>query len=125
MSDVTKNKRKWSIILFWTSIVLNILPMIIFVIIGFIEGSSTQKLSLGISGILAVIVGVFGLISKMPIKKTIFWTLAFGAYCVVKEQEYLIITMAVCQMIDECLVSPAHKAFKTSYKTNKEIDKRL
>lgn len=125
MTEYTKKQRFIARLTGIISLLLNILPVIIFVIAGFIKGEPGQKLTLGFTAIIALVFGIINLLFKANLKRTIFWIVMIGIYVCLDKMASIIITMAICTIIDELIMSPIHKHYTTKYKTNKEIDKRL
>lgn len=124
MTEYTKKKRVISRITGLISLLLNVVPVVVFVIIGFIQGGVKEKITLSFIGISALILGLLMLIAKCSLKRTLFWITMIGIYICLDKLSSVIITMAVCNILDEVIVSPIHKKFANDYKINKEIDKR-
>lgn len=125
MTDYTKKKRVASRITGLISFLLNVVPVIVFVIIGFIQGGVKQKVSLSFLGVAALVLGFLMLLFKANLKRTLFWIMMIGIYICLDKMQSVIITLAVCNVLDEVIISPLHKKFASEYKTNKEIDKRI
>lgn len=124
MSNITKRQRLLSRIFGILSFLLAIAPAIVFVIMGFACGTPTQKIAIGFTGITAIVLLVFSLISKLKIKKSVFWIAMFGMIGLFDSLGYMFIIVGVGQILDEIIVSPLHHRFKEDYHTNKQIDKR-
>lgn len=125
MSDITKGYNTKKNILFWISVALNVVPMLIFFFIGFKEVEVTKKVILSFTGVAALVLGGFMIVSKLRIKRTIFWICFLVLYFCMQDLYSLILAMGICTIVDEILVSPLHKYYKDKTFTNKEIDKRL
>lgn len=125
MSDTTKKLKHRSRFLWALSMLLNVVPMAVFVIMGFIQGTTEQKVVLGFTAVSALGLGALMILSKMNIKRSIFWILALGLTLVMNELYPVIIAMGSCTLLDELIVSPIHSRINTDYHTNKQIDKRL
>lgn len=124
MSDTTKKLRNKSRFTWWLSIMLTMVPMSVFVTIGFVNGTTQQKVAIGFTAIASIILAVISLMSKMNIKRSIFYVILIGLYVVMKDLYPLLITMGVCTLADDIVVSPLHNRYNTDYHTNKQIDKR-
>lgn len=123
MSTVTnsyKNKRNLFRAL---SILITILPILVFTVIGFVEGTITEKVSLGICLFLALLFVLINILFKHHIRSTI-WILLIGIYVCVRNITPLLIIMAFSTAIDEFILDPLAKSYANKYKINKEIDKR-
>lgn len=123
MSTVTnsyKNKRNLFRAL---SILITVLPILVFTVIGFVEGTITEKVSLGICLFLALLFVLINILFKHHIRSTI-WILLIGIYVCVRNITPLLIIMAFSTAIDEFILDPLAKSYANKYKINKEIDKR-
>lgn len=122
-SNITKSYRKkyWTCtILSW---VLTFVPLLVFVIWGFIEGTPHRKLALGGLMVIAAILVVLNVIMKLSLR-CIPWILLIGIYICLKEITVLLIVMALTTVLDELVLEPLAKSFKNKLTINKEIDKR-
>ena len=122
-SDITKSYRKkyWACtILSW---VVTFVPLMVFVIWGFIEGTPHRKLALGGLMVLAAVLVVINILMKLSLR-CVPWILLIGIYICLKEVTLLLIIMAVTTTLDELVLEPLAKAFKNKLTINKEIDKR-
>lgn len=122
-SDITKSYRKkyWACtILSW---VVTFVPLLVFVIWGFIEGTPHRKLALGGLMVLAAVLVVINILMKLSLR-CVPWILLIGIYICLKEVTLLLIIMAVTTTLDELVLEPLAKAFKNKLTINKEIDKR-
>lgn len=122
-SDVTKGYRKK----YWTCTILSwvvtFVPLVVFVIWGFIEGTPHQKLALGLMITLAAILVVINILMKLSLR-CMPWIILLGVYICLKNVTFLLILMACTTMLDELVLEPLAKSFKNKLTINKEIDKR-
>ena len=125
MSGTTKHKRFASRLTGILSFLLSIGPAIYFISVAFINGDIKQKMSIGALCTIVLILTAIMWLTKYNLRRTIFWILVFGIFIVADKLAVMFIIMGVCNIVDEVIMTPLHKSFKTSYKTNKEIDKRL
>lgn len=125
MSGTTKHKRFASRLTGILSFLLSIGPAIYFISAAFINGDIKQKMSIGALCTIVLILTAIMWLTKYNLRRTIFWILVFGIFIVADKLAVMFIIMGVCNIVDEVIMTPLHKSFKTSYKTNKEIDKRL
>lgn len=125
ISTATKQLRTRSRLLWWLGFLLNIIPVMVFVTIGFINGTTEQKVSIGFTAIAAIILGCIMMLSKMNVKRSIFWIVFIGLYFTMQDLYPMIITMGACTFVDELLIEPLHNRANADYHTNKQIDKRI
>lgn len=122
-SNVTKKYRK----IYWATTILGwfitFLPLVIFAIWGFVEGTPHRKLALGGLIVVAGILVVINILMKLSLR-CIPWILLLGIYICLKEVTVLLIIMAVTTALDELVLTPISKMYKNKLTINKEIDKR-
>lgn len=97
--------------------------LITFLVIGFATGNTSQSFALGITGIAGALIGFCGIIARKHWLSPLI-VLMFGLYLVLDYFTPVLITIGLTIMLDELVVSPLHKYFKSRYIINKEIDKR-
>lgn len=125
MSNITKKYRTLSVIFGILSFLLTLGPIFYYIITGFIEADLTrEKVSLTCLVICALILSIVNVIMKYNIRSTI-WLIVIGIYVCIDNIMPLLLMIAGGTILDEFIVSPLHKLFKTKYTINKEIDKRL
>ena len=124
-SDITKQYQFKSRLFFWLGVLLTFLPVIIFGIIGCMNGSIdiTQKLKLGVSFATALLLLVMGVKSKYNCR-SITYIFLFGCYFVIKDIKWVILVAGLCCIADEFVCRPLHKYYHEKAVINKEIDKR-
>ena len=105
------------------SFTITVLPVIIYVIKGFMDGSIGEKVSLGICVILALIFVLINVMFKYHIRSTL-WVLLIGIYVCIDNIIPLLIIMAAITIIDEFVLVPLINKYKNKYIVNKEIDSR-
>lgn len=122
-SDVTKKYRKS----YWTcktlSWCITLLPMLIFVIWGFVEGTPHRKMALGGLMVIAIVLVVINILMKLSLR-CVPWIMLLGIYICLQEITVLLIIMAVTTVVDELILTPLEKRFREKLVINKEIDKR-
>lgn len=123
MSTVTNSYKKKRNLFRALSILITVLPILVFTVIGFVEGTITEKVSLGICLFLALLFVLINILFKHHIRSTI-WILLIGIYVCVRNITPLLIIMAFSTAIDEFILDPLAKSYANKYKINKEIDKR-
>ena len=105
------------------SFTLTVLPVIIYTIMGFMDGTIGEKVSLGICVILALIFVLINVMFKYHIRSTL-WVLLIGIYMCIDNIIPLLIIMAATTIIDEFVLVPLINKYKNKYIINKEIDLR-
>lgn len=121
---MTNKYKKKYIILSIISVLLNILPILIYVVKGFSESSNKGKIALGFCLVIAIMLSTVNILLKFNIRSTI-WILLIGIYICLDNIVPLLIIISICTILDEFIVEPLKKSFKNSYLINKEIDKRV
>ena len=105
------------------SFTLTVLPVIIYTIMGFMDGTIGEKVSLGICVILALIFVLINVMFKYHIRSTL-WVLLIGIYVCIDNIIPLLIIMAATTIIDEFVLVPLISKYKNKYIIKKEIDLR-
>lgn len=124
MSKETRKYKNLSILFLALSILVLVAPLAYYSIVGFIEGETTEKFTLGITFVIAAILFVINILFKFHIRSTI-WILVLGIYFCLDNILPLIFMVAVGNILDEFLFTPLHKHYKSKASINKEIDKRI
>lgn len=124
MSPVTKRYRT----LYWTmeilSMLVTLVPVLVYLVAAFVEGTPAQKLTLGATFTVAVVLTFLNVVLKYRIRSTL-WILLIGIYVCMRDVLPLIWILAVGTVLDEFMLTPLAKRFKAKYTINGEIDKRL
>lgn len=120
MTKKYKNKLNFIRLL---SFALTVLPVILYTILGFYNGSIGEKVSLGICTLLAIMFVIINVMFKYHIRSTL-WIMLIGIYICIDNIIPLLITMAASTIIDEFVLVPLIKKYKDKYIINKEIDLR-
>lgn len=124
-SPITK---KYTILywIFWTvSILLNVTPLGVYTIKAAVESNLVhEKITLTMTVLVVVILTIISFINKVALRSRL-WIIMLGIYFCIGEILTPLIIVAVCQILDELIICPLKKYFKTKKTINKEIDKRL
>jgi hypothetical protein len=123
MSDVTKKYRTTARILWLAILLLNVVPMAVFIAKGYIEGDSAQKVKLSLLTICAIVFLVCNVLAKVH-PRCATWVLLAGVSYVLNDVETLIWLMAGTTCLDEAILTPLYKYNKNKASINAEIDKR-
>lgn len=126
MSTMTNKYKKLSILTFLLSTICSLCPILIYVIKAFVDKDvqEVNKYTLGIMCSVALVVTLINIVAKLHLT-CIPWILLLGIYLCLRDITSLLIIMAITTIIDELILIPLHKSFKSKYTINKEIDKRL
>ena len=124
MSKETRKYKNLSILFLALSILVLVAPLAYYSVVGFIEGETTEKFTLGLTFVIAAILFVINILFKFHIRSTI-WILVLGIYFCLDSILPLIFMVAVGNILDEFLFTPLHKHYKSKASINKEIDKRI
>lgn len=122
-TEVTKKYKKRSKWLRIISSSLTFIPLIIYSIIGFIQGPVTHKVTLSLTLIVCIIFTIITTVFKHRIRSTI-WILLLGIYMCMKNITPLLIIIAISTILDEFVIEPQAKKYKQKYIINNEIDER-
>lgn len=126
MSTMTNKYKKLSILTFLLSTICSLCPILIYVIKAFVDKDvqEVNKYTLGIMCSVALVITLINIVAKLHLR-CIPWILLLGIYVCLKDITALLVIMAITTIIDELILTPLHKSFKSKYTINKEIDKRL
>lgn len=125
MSPVSKRKRTGAIITGILSFLFSMGPVIAFLCYYFYKATTQQRIVMGVvSLIILILVGIIAL-WKVHLRRTIFWMLVFTLFIACRDNMLIFVIIGAGNIIDELILSPLYKHFKTSYRTNREIDKRM
>ena len=105
------------------SILLTLIPLLVYTILAFVQGTVGSKITFGMCLLLAFIFTLINIIFKHRIRCTI-WIVMIGIYVCVANIIPLLFLMAFSTALDEFLLTPLEKKYKNLYTINKEIDKR-
>ena len=122
-TEVTKKYKKRAKWLRIISSSLTVLPLIIYSIIGLVQGPVTHKVTLSLTLIVCIVFTLITTIFKHRIRSTI-WILLLGIYMCMKNITPLLIIIAISTILDEFVIEPQAKKYKQKYIINNEIDER-
>lgn len=133
LSKRTKNCKTAHIILSIIHLLCLFGPFLFFIPYGFITGETIEKLGMGITIIILLILAAISLIvdqvHRQSLHKSVMWIMIVGVLfvmnsTVVNEIKTFIYIMAGLSILDELLIVPLKTYYKTTYRTNLEIDRR-
>lgn len=105
------------------SILLTLIPLLVYTILAFVQGTVGSKITFGMCLLLAAIFTLVNIIFKHRIRCTI-WVVMIGIYMCVSNIIPLLFLMAFSTALDEFILSPLESKYKNLYIINREIDKR-
>ena len=106
------------------SVLLNICPVGVYIIKTLVEGSVVvEKVALACTVFVVLIMSAVAWINKTTLRSRV-WVLCLGLYFCLDTFVEPIILIAVTQVLDEWIISPLWKYYKTKLSINREIDKR-
>lgn len=121
----TKKYSRLSFIFGLISILLNIAPFAIYSFIALVDSELIyQKIALSMTVLIVAILSLVAFVNKIAMKSRL-WIVLIGIYVCLGEMITPLIIIAVCQILDELIVSPLWKSFKNKKIIHKELDKRL
>ena len=122
-SDITKKYQRLAILFHALSIIVLVAPLAYYIILGFINGETTEKFALGITFVIAVILFIINILFKYHIRSTL-WILVLGVYFCMDNILPLLFMVAIGTILDEFVLTPLYRSYRNKYTINKEIDKR-
>ena len=125
MSDATKTAKLKYIICKTASICLTVMPLIIYIFIGLLNGQihKGQKIFLGFTCIMAIILTIINILMKYHLRSPLFLTI-LGLYYAFDNILPLLLIICFGIVLDEFVFYPLRCKYKQKYIINKEIDKR-
>ena len=121
MTKTYKFKKNLMLIL---SLLCTLGPLVVFTIMGLVQGEGKEKLCLTMTIIAAIGLAIVAVWRKIHLKSTLY-ILMIGLWIALDNLLPFIITIMICTMLDELIFSPLYHRWKEDYYTNKQIDKRL
>lgn len=123
-SNITKKYTMLYRLFLSLSIILLVAPILVYAIMGFIEGNAKDKFTLGMTLIVAAILTAINLIFKFHIRSVI-WIVVLGIYFCIDNIMPLLLTVSISTILDEFVLTPLYKNYRAKVKINREIDKRV
>lgn len=122
---MTKTYRTRYIVFLILSVLLNIAPLAIYTIKAVFESTVVyQKVALVSTVFIVLIMTAISLVNKITLKSRL-WIVLIGLYICLDHIMTPLILIAVCQTLDELIVSPLKRSAKTKLIINKQIDARM
>lgn len=99
-------------------------PLLVFTIMGLVQGEGKEKIVLAMTMVGAIVIALIAAMKKIHLRSTTF-ILMIGLWIALDRLLPFIITIAICTIVDELILTPLFHRFKEDYHTNKQIDKRI
>lgn len=123
MSTITKKYKRLSFIFGLLSILCTVVPVTYFTVLGFINGEIRNKVTLGCTLMLCLVLVVINIIKKENLRSPVY-IIILGIYMCLDNLLSLFLIMAITTMLDEMVFTPLHRMYKNRAIINREIDKR-
>lgn len=123
-SNITKKYTMLYRLFLSLSIILLVAPILVYAIIGFIEGDAKEKFTLGVTFVVATILVLINVIFKFHVR-SVMWIIVLGIYFCIENMIPLLLIIAISTIIDEFVLTPLYKKYRAKAKINREIDKRM
>lgn len=125
-SERTASYRRKFIFFKTLSIAVTIVPLLIYLIMGFMNGEcgKADKVFLSFTCLVAIMLTLINLLFKYHLRSPLF-ILLLGVYKALQNVLPLIMILSVGIVLDEFIFTPAYKNAKNKLVINKEIDARL
>lgn len=105
------------------SFLLTFLPLIIYGVIAFVQGTVENKVSFGLCLTICALFVIMNILMKLKIRCTL-WILLLGIHICLNNIVSLIIIMAISTALDEFIFEPLARKYSQKASINIEIDKR-
>lgn len=106
------------------SFMLNVAPLAIYAINAVVAADLVyEKVALSMTVFIVLIMTLISIVNKIAFRSRL-WIALIGIYICIDSIMTPLIIIAVCQIIDELIISPLKKNQKNKLIINKEMDKR-
>lgn len=106
------------------SFMLNVAPLAIYAINAVVAADLVyEKVALSMTVFIVLIMTLISIVNKIAFRSRL-WIALIGIYVCIDSIMTPLIIIAVCQIIDELIISPLKKNQKNKLIINKEMDKR-
>ena len=127
-SDRTKHLRLMKFLFSSLHYIFMFVPLIVFIVMGYVEGTSSQKVTLSLTVAVGLILGILSIFiavkNRAGLHRTILWTVVIGISFCLSQVEVFVYVMAITSIIDEVLLVKLKDRYTNLLTINKEIDKR-
>lgn len=123
MCAITKKYKRLSFIFGLLSLLCTIAPVTYFTVLGFINGEIRDKVTLGVTLMLCLVLVFVNVIKKANLRSPVY-IMILGIYTCLDNLISLFLIMAITTMLDEMVLTPLQRIYKNRAVINREIDKR-
>lgn len=123
LSTTTKKYKRLSKLFGLLSFLCTVAPVAYFTVLAFINGEIRDKVTLGCTLIVCIILVSLNAIKKANLRSPVY-LMILGIYMCLDNLLSLFLIMAITTMLDEFVFAPLHKSYKNKAIINKEIDRR-
>ena len=123
LSNETKKYKRLSKLFGLLSLLCTVFPVAYFTVQAFIQVEVEEKVTLGCTLIVCLILVALNTIKKENLRSPVY-LMILGIYVCLDNLLSLFLIMAITTMADEFLFTPLHNSFKNKAVINKEIDRR-
>ena len=121
---MTKRYHVLNILFTVCSVLANIVPLAFFIVSAYLQAEVVhEKLAMTAAVVCSIILTAVWFITKIQLRSRI-WILLIGLFICLDYALAAIITIAICQIVDEIILCPLKKRYHNLYVINREIDKR-
>lgn len=124
MSNLTRTYKRKARFYQIASLLLLFVPVGVFIVIAFVNGTTTQKMSLGMGVTLSLIFTMANVIFKLAPRSGV-WILIIALCVAVQKIQNVIYVTGTCVILEEVVTSRLEKYYREKYKINREIDARF
>lgn len=124
MSNLTRTYKRKARFYKIVSLLLLFLPVGVYIVIAFVKGTTTQKMSLGLGVTLSLIFTAANVIFKLAPRSSV-WILIIALCVAVQKIQNVIYVTGTCVILEEVVTSRLEKYYREKYKINREIDDRF
>lgn len=123
MSKTTKKYKNLHILFYALSIASVLLPLIIYIIIGYATGTRSSKITLTITCMIGICLSAVNILFKYRVRCSVYFIL-IGVYYSLDNFLAPLLILGITTALDEFLFNPLAKYYKDKFIINKEIDAR-
>ena len=123
-SDRTKKYQRFMWIFKILSVFCFLVPFLTFAGVAFAEGVLvTEAFAIAATVLVTGFISVICILNKVVMKSKI-WIVLLTLFFILENFLPVLLTIAICQIVDEIIFTPLYNYTKAVYITNKEIDRR-
>lgn len=121
---MTKKYHVLNILFLVMSTLANLVPLCFFTVSAYIQADVVyQKLAMTAALAASIILTAVWAVTRIQLRSRL-WIILLGLFLCLDYALGAIITIAICQIVDELILCPLKTRYKNLYIINREIDKR-